>query len=74
MNTESSPHEQGAQQASDFIRAIFGWQRSTSDVVRASTMFRTGWISDALERRRTRGLALDIIRDTVSQSHVNISI
>ena len=26
MNTESAPYEQGAQQASEFIKAIFGWQ------------------------------------------------
>ena len=67
MNTESSSNEHGAQQALDFVRAVFGWHRSPSDVVQAATMFRNGWINDAVERQKTRGLALNIIRDTVSR-------
>lgn len=67
MNAESASHEQGAQQASDFVKAIFGWQRTPLEVIRAATMFRTGWLSDAQERRKTRTLALNVIRDTVSQ-------
>lgn len=68
MNPDSLFHEQRAQQASDFVKAIFGWQRSPSDVVTAASMFRTGWIHDALERRKTRGLAMNIMRNTVSQN------
>lgn len=72
MNNESSSNQNDAQQALDFIRGVFGWHRSTSDVVQAATMFRDGWINDAVERRKTRGLALDIIRDTVSRMQANI--
>ena len=66
MNTESASYEQGAQQASEFIKAIFGWQQTPLEVNRAATMFHSGWLNDAQERRKTRTLALNIIQDTVS--------
>ena len=66
MNTQSASHEQGTQQASEFIKAIFGWQRTPLEVTRAAMMFRPGWLNDVQERRKTRMLALNVIQDTVS--------
>ena len=66
MNTGSASHEQGAYQASEFIKAIFGWQQTLLEVTRAATMFCTGWLIDAQERKKTRTLALNVIWDTVS--------
>jgi hypothetical protein len=54
--------------AEAFVRVTFGWGRDIQTVVRAAQGFRSGWIVNAPERKVTRALTLDIIRDSVSAS------